>query len=143
LDATLDALAAMSGFAQIGFIYRCGALCRRAQAEIARKFKKPKTSYIYNSTIGKKAHGPGGWVYPRLPSIHAKRDRVSDGKIRLQMVADTRRREARPGDKAAPLAHPDSDANPKIGNSSSHWKQARSDTAGAAWKACWDLILAD
>jgi hypothetical protein len=58
----LDALAAMSGFSRIGHSSRCGsrcgALCRQAQAEIARNLKKPKISYIYISIIGKEVLDP-------------------------------------------------------------------------------------
>jgi len=42
----------MSGFGQIALSSRHGALCRRARAERARKFKNPKISYIYNGIIG-------------------------------------------------------------------------------------------
>ena len=65
-------------------------------------------------------------------------------KIRLQTDVEARTRGTKPGEKGCALIQSDSDAKLKTpATFISHWKQARSDTGTAAWKDCWNLILAD
>jgi hypothetical protein len=78
-----------------------------------------------------------GWRH----DITRVRDRVSPRKsVFERQLAGARQRETKSGE----LIEPDSDANPTTpATFMSHWKQVRSDTETAAWKACRDLILAD